>query len=94
METIVKYFNVAFPLKKITVRAHQINKLKLSAQTRWLKHRLLIIDNYLKSSPCDLEKQRLRKERSKLRKEVSSNIAKEVKIRNDTEIKNSNNKSA
>jgi len=94
MDTLIKYFNFAFPLKKIVVRANQINKAKLSAETWQLKNRLLLIDNELKSSLCDIEKQRLRKERSQLRKQTSILVNKEVTIRNDAKINNSSNKSA
>jgi len=91
---IVEYFNLSFPLTKIIIRANQINKINLSVLTRQLKIRLLQIDNELKYSLCDLEKQRLRTERAKVRKNVASSIKDEVKLINDSKIRNSNNKSS
>jgi hypothetical protein len=94
MEIIVKYFNFAFPLKKTIVRVNQLHKVNLSASTKQLKNRLLNIDNELKSTNSEIEKQKLRQERTTLRKQISSDIRKEVKARNDSKISKSDNKSA
>jgi hypothetical protein len=83
MDIILKYFNCAFPLKKIVIRANQINKVNLSAATRQLRNRLLTIDNELKLNLSDIQKQRLRQERARLRKQASSNIRHEIQFKND-----------
>jgi hypothetical protein len=94
MEKIVEYFNVSFPLKKIVVRANQNNKINLSAPTRQLRNRLFEINRDIKSTLCVIDKERLRRERTILRKQVSLNIKSEIKLKNDSTIKNSKNKSS
>jgi Reverse transcriptase (RNA-dependent DNA polymerase) len=94
MTKITEYFELAFPLKKIVIRANQTNKTNLSAGTRMLRNRLLNIDCELRSSLSEIEKHRLRAERARLRKQVSSGIRYEVKVNNDQKIQNSTNKSS
>lgn len=94
MSKIVEYFNIAFPLKRVVVRANQINKINLSITTRQMKARLLRIDCELKSTLCEIEKHRLRLERARLRKQVSSSISNEIKVKNDLKINNASNKSS
>jgi hypothetical protein len=94
MEKIVDYFNTSFPLKKVLVRANQINKVNLSAPTRVMKSKLLKISDEINSTLCDVTKERLKKERCTLRKRLSACIRSEMKTSNDSKIKNSKNKSS
>jgi Reverse transcriptase (RNA-dependent DNA polymerase)/Endonuclease-reverse transcriptase len=93
MNKIVQYFNISFPLKKIVIRANQTNKINLSASTRQLRNRLLTISNDIQSTPCAIEKERLKRERAILRKQVSQKIRLEIKVKNDSKISKSKNKS-
>jgi Reverse transcriptase (RNA-dependent DNA polymerase) len=94
MDKLIQYFNSAFPLHTIVVRANQINKVNLSASTRILKNRLLSLDNEIKSTLSEIERTRLKKERANLQKQVSNNIREEVKNKNHLTISNSSNKSS
>jgi Reverse transcriptase (RNA-dependent DNA polymerase)/Endonuclease-reverse transcriptase len=94
MAKIVDYFNFSFPLHKVVVRANQINKVNLSAPTRTLKSKLLTISDEINSTLCDVTRERLKKERLSLRKQVSARIRYEIKSKNDIKIKNSKNKSS
>jgi Reverse transcriptase (RNA-dependent DNA polymerase)/Endonuclease-reverse transcriptase len=94
MDIIIKYFNCAFPLKKIVIRANQNNKVNLSTATRQMRNRLLAIDNELKLNLSDIQKQKLRQERTRLRKQASSSIRHEIKVKNDNKLSNSSNKTS
>jgi hypothetical protein len=91
---IIKYFDKSFPLRKIIIRANQVNKVNLSTSTREIKSRLLEIDRDIKLSNNAAVTNTLRAEKRSLRKYLTFCINSEIKAVNDRKINESNNKSS
>jgi hypothetical protein len=93
MNKLVNYFNESFPLKKITQRVNQQNKVNLSFETQQMKSTLISLNDSIKKERDDATRSNLIRKRRLLKKQLSSSINKEVKAVNDRKINQSSNKS-
>jgi hypothetical protein len=86
MNTLINYFERSFALNKITIKANQVNKIRLSDTTSSLKESLIRLSDDIKYEQCQVALSKLRSKKKLLKKQVGNAIRSEIKTQNSSKL--------